>query len=62
MIFRDTTTALEVTQEFNKSVMKLLDDIEEVCERGKYNRVPELTNAVHTRKLINKWFFENGRM
>ena len=60
MKWKDNTTALEVIENFNKSVMKLMDDIEEVNERGKYNRVPDRTNAVHTKKMINQWFYRNG--
>ncbi len=60
MNWKESTTALEVMQEFNKSVMQLLDDIETINVTGKKNKVPDRTNAVHTKKMINQWFFHNG--
>ncbi len=60
MRFGTNTTTLELITEFKESVFDLIDRIEERYDSGKEGKIPERLQAVHTRKLILKWFFDNG--
>ena len=60
MRFGTNTTTLELITEFKESVFDLIDRIEERYDSGKEGKMPERLQAVHTRKLILKWFFDNG--
>ena len=60
MRFGTNTTTLDLITEFKDSVLGLIDKIEERYDSGKEGKIPERLQAVHTRKLILKWFFDNG--
>ena len=58
--FGTNTTTLELITEFKDSVLDLIDKIEERYDFGKKAKLPERLQAAHTRKIILKWFFDNG--
>lgn len=60
MKFTEFTTSLDVLKEFNQSVLGLLDEVEERYEQGKKSGIPDYLLAIHTRKQLLKWFFNNG--
>ena len=60
MRFGVNTTTLDLLTEFKESVFELIDKIEERYDSGKNGNIPERLQAVHTRKLILKWFYDNG--
>ena len=60
MKFTEHTTSMDVLKEFNDSVLGLLDEVEERYEQGKKGGMTDQLLAVHTRKQILKWFFNNG--
>ena len=60
MKFRESTTSQELIHEFGESVMKLMDEMEESFEQSRNKGASNQILAVHTRKQILQWFFNNG--
>ena len=60
MRFTQQTTSLDLLTEFKESIFQLLDEIEERFEQGKKGGASQEILAVHTRKQILKWFYDNG--
>ena len=60
MKFKQSTTSADLIHEFGASAMTLLDEIEERYEQGKNAGNEESHLAIHTKKQILKWFFDNG--
>jgi len=60
MKFRESTTSEELIHEFGQSAMQLLDEIEVSYEQSKKKGADDQILAVHTRKQILQWFFNNG--
>ena len=60
MKFNSSTTSLDLISELKDSIFNLVDDIEEKYEQGKKGGATDQILAVHTRKQILKWFYDNG--
>ena len=60
MKFSEQTTATEILEFFNVSVMELLDEIEEMYDGYENTNMPDRMIAVKTRRKLLAWFESRG--
>ena len=60
MKFTDSTTSDDLRIEFLTSVIKLDRAIEERYDSGRKGGATNQILAVHTKKMLLKWLFNNG--
>ena len=60
MKWSENTTATEILDFFNKSVIELLDDMEEMYDGYEHAKMTDRMIAVKTRKKLMAWFEMKG--
>ena len=62
MKFTEHTTSEEIVTAFKDSVLDLMDKVVDTYDKTQQSDGDERLQAVRTKKLINKWFYENGNL
>ena len=60
MKWSENTTATEILEFFNISVMELLEELETMYDGYNHTNIAERMIAVKTRKKLMAWFERNG--
>ncbi len=60
MKFSEKTTATEILEFFNMSVMEMLDELGEMYDGYEHSGMPDRMIAVKTRRKLLAWFEGRG--